>query len=141
MHRDSRERTEDCAGFPKEAKLMQLLCKPVCQPILVRFSPATSLEPSLTKRKRDMQSCVCPALMEWVQSKFNLSARHPRSFILGCFPKLPQFCFSPSHLLFPPPENSTAGLPLLHVLFLGKFLLFAAGHCETEEEVEEEGIK
>lgn len=67
---------------------MQLLCKPVCQSLLVMFLPAIPLEPNLTKRRIDMQSCVCPALVRWVHCKFNLSTRHQRSPTSGRFPSI-----------------------------------------------------
>lgn len=40
-------------------------------------------------------------------------------------------------LAFPPPENPALGLPLLLVVYRGKFF-FAAGHCEVVEEEKEE---
>lgn len=87
--------------------------------------------PNLMMRKMDMQSCACPAVMEHTQ--LSLSTRYQRS-PTWCFPRLLQHCFPHSHLLFSPPENPAPGLPLLLVIYQGKFWFLQLGHCEVVEE-------
>lgn len=104
-----------------------MLCKPVPQSLLVMFSPAISPEPSLTKRKTDMQSCVCPALMDQAHCKFDLSTRYQRSPTSRCSHRPPQLCFSPSHLLFLPLKIHHRAASVTRAFFRGSCCFLQLG--------------
>lgn len=92
--------------------------------------------PNLMIRKTDMQGCACPAVMEQTHCKLNLSIRlaeEPHLVLSQASSAL----LSTQPLAFPPPENPALGLPLLLVVYRGKFF-FAAGHREVVEEEKEE---
>lgn len=96
--------------------------------------------PNLMIRKRDMQSCACPAVMEQTHCQLSLSTGYQRR-PTWCFPWLLQHCFPTATCFFSPMKIQPRGCLCCSCFIRGSSGFLQLGHREVVEEEEDKSEK